>query len=563
MPSQMLTPRLSVAEATRLTQQNPLFQTEICEHGGRTFKAWATGPKHIADIFDLCAAHGAADFLVLDHERTTYGEFAKAVRVVVSRLQNAGLQPGDRVALLMRNRLEWPVCFFAIILAGGIAVPINAWLGADLIGSMLEEVTPRMLVSDGAGIGLTAATLEHHWNVDGPDALLPPPVDWEALPDETIPSLPRDPDSIAAIFFTSGTTGDPKGVMLSHRAMAGVVRNAEFHRARLEARYPSLLAVETAEYSLAALFPVPLFHVTGAIAGLLFFAAVAAKIVLMPKWDPENALDLIERERITLVGGVPTLPLQMLESPKLGSRDLSSLKNFLFGGAPAPSHLPSEIAERLSAEAANGWGMTETSATFLLNAGPDYLNRPGSCGLTVPVNAARIVDAQGEEVPPGSPGELQVCGQSVTIGYWERPDATDAAFDGNWFRTGDLAMMDDEGFVSILDRLKDVIIRGGENIPSAVVENAITLHADVAETAVIGRSHPTLGEEPVAVVRLVAGANSDGSAVLAHARSLLPRHMRPVECYVVNEPLPRNPGGKVLKSAIKEMLAALEADRAI
>lgn len=557
-----LTPRLSVADATHIALSSPLFQTEICQKGNRSFAAWATGPKHVADIFEICERYDAAEFLVLGRERTTYSAFAKAVHFAVARFQAAGLLPGERVALLMRNRLEWPVYFFASILAGGIAVPINGWLGNTQIDAMIEDVSARFLVSDTASTTLIAESLEHRWTVDGPDRVLPLPSVWDALPKGTLPAFSRSPDATAAIFFTSGTTGNPKGAMLSHRAMAGVVRNAEFQRLRLITRYPELSNATSDAHQQAALFPVPLFHVTGAIAGLIYFAAAGAKIVLMQKWDAENALELIERERITLLGGVPTLPLQILENPTVATRDISSLETVLFGGAPAPSHLPGEIATRLGAEGAIGWGMTETASTFLLNAGPDYLKRPQSCGLPVPVNAARIVDRHGAETQRGTPGELQVRGPSVTLGYWEQPDATDLAFDGDWFKTGDLAVIDDEGFVSILDRLKDVIIRGGENIPSVAVENAIGLHEAVAECAVVGLPHPTLGEEPVAVVRLIPGSRASEDALIVHARALLAKHMCPVACHIVSAPLPRNPGGKIVKALIRDMLVALEAGRA-
>jgi long-chain acyl-CoA synthetase len=548
---------MSVSEANARLAIDPRFGTEPINAHGRQFQAWINGPRHLADVFDLCLDHGDADFLVLGEQRASYRGFTNAVAFGVNRLRIAGIAPGDRVALLMRNRLEWPVCFFSIVLAGGIVVPINGWAGAEHVAAMLNDVSPTIVITEDGAPDLHAVE-GRTWSIDDPEPFIPAPEQWASLPLSDLELTERDPDSVAAIFFTSGTTGMPKGAMTSHRAIAGVVRNAEFQRARLELRYPNLVRSSRTQ---ATLFPVPLFHVTGAIAGLISFAANGAKLVLMPKWDARTALSLIEREEITLVGGVPTLPLQMLEEASLSTTDVSSLEMVLYGGAPPPRHLPRAIAEALDAEAATGWGMTETSATFLYNAGPDYLRRPASCGLVAPVNAARIMLESGEEAPIGTSGELQVRGQSLTMGYWQRPEATEDAFDGDWFKTGDLAVVDEDGFFTILDRLKDVIIRGGENIPSVVLEDAIIGHPAVAECAVVGRPHATLGEEPIAVVRFIAGMQEDLGAVLDHAGAQLPKHMRPVACLAVKEPLPRNPGGKILKPLVRDLVDAAFRDK--
>ena len=550
-------PAVSVQQAQIILASEERFAIEPIVIHGRPMGAWATGPKHIRDIYALGASQPDSIFLVYERDRVSFGAFRKAVAHLANKLVETGLQPADRVALLMRNRTEWPVAFFAIMLAGGIAVPINGWDQEASIALMIADSGARFLIGDRVDRSILPESVEHAWLIEGPgqslSELLPDVDEWANLPDEGLPPIDPDPDAIGAIFYTSGTTGRPKGATLTHRAMAAAVRNSEYQRARFALRYPELVTAPRAE--LAALFPVPMFHVTGAVAGLLVAAANGAKLVLMRKWDPEHALELVERERITLIGGVPTLPLQMLSSPSIGKYDLSSLSDFLYGGAPAPSDLPRAISSRFQARSATGWGMTETAATFIQNSGADYLDRPRSCGLVAAVNAVRVVDDAGNVLGPDIPGELQVRGLTVTHGYWNQPDATTQAFDADhWLKTGDYATIDAEGFVTVVDRIKDVIFRGGENLFTAEIEDAVAAHPDVIEASVLGRPHPTLGEEPVAFVVLGDPQAADIDGLLEFVRKKLPRQKVPVAVVVVPDALPRNATGKVIKANLKGML---------
>ncbi|MGH9748078.1 MAG: class I adenylate-forming enzyme family protein [Candidatus Acidiferrales bacterium] len=556
---------MSISEADEVLAKDARFETEAITIGSRTVNAWKSGPKHISDILAMTDVWSDEIFLVADSKHATFGDFRRAVSNCSHALSTAGVEPGDRVALLMRNRIEWPVAFFAIMLLGAIVVPVNGWETDEKVALMLSDAGARHLISD-APRQVENGRMELCWCECGDGRplgdIIPPAEAWSALAvaPPHFPSL--DPEAIGAIFFTSGTSGRPKGATLTHRAMTAALRNSEYQRARYSLRYPPAVAASPPSRP-TALFPVPLFHVTAAVAGLVVATASGTKMVLINRWNPEEGLRIIERERVTLLGGVPTLALQLLQHTSLDKHDLSSLTDCLYGGAPAPSSLPGDIKATLGARSANGWGMTETASTFLLNTGQDYLDRPKSCGVVVPaVNEARIADAHDKPVAVGEQGELQVRGLTVTQGYWNAPAVTAEVFThDDWFRTGDFAIMDHEGFVTITDRIKDVIIRGGENIFTVEIEDALASYPDIVEAAVFARAHLTLGEEVVAMI--VTGKS--GIPVLEELqdflRSRLARHKVPVEIFVIDSPLPRNAAGKVLKSELKRLLSP-RSDRA-
>jgi long-chain acyl-CoA synthetase len=272
--------------------------------------------------------------------------------------------------------------------------------------------------------------------------------------------------------------------------------------------------------------------------------------VLMRKFDAEEALALIARERVTVTGGVPAVALSLLE--RMESHDLSSLQLVTFGGAPSPASLPRRIRDRLGAMPGQGWGMTETSATCTSHSGEDYLHRPASCGPALPVSRLKIMK-EGVEQPCGSVGELWAFGPNVVKGYWNRPEATAETFQEGWLKTGDLAALDSEGFCTILDRTLDMLIRGGENIYCVEVENVLTQHPAVADAALVGLSHPYLGEVPAALVQLRPGANLNEAVLRAFAAERLAAFKVPVEMRLGHEALPRNAGGKVEKSRVRQM----------
>jgi long-chain acyl-CoA synthetase len=374
-----------------------------------------------------------------------------------------------------------------------------------------------------------------------------------ALPDATI-----DPEDDATIFYTSGTTGFPKGALGTHRNICTNLVSLLLSSARNALRRgedPAAAPADTAQS--AYLLSVPFFHATGCHSVLVSNLAFGGKIVIMYKWDPERALELIERERVTTFGGVPSMVWQVLESPSFDQRDLSSVKSIGYGGAPAPPELVKRIAAMFPGRVpGNGYGLTETSSVTTQNVGDDYLRKPTSVGVPVPVCDVQVVDELGEVVEQGGLGELWIRGPNVVKGYWGKPEATAEAFvaDG-WFRSGDVARIDEEGFVYIVDRAKDMVIRGGENVYCAEVEAALFEHPAVTDVAVIGVPHRVLGEEVAAVVCLKPGASATAEELRAHVADRLAAFKVPAHVWFRAEELPRNPAGKVLKRDLRDEVA--------
>jgi long-chain acyl-CoA synthetase len=307
----------------------------------------------------------------------------------------------------------------------------------------------------------------------------------------------------------------------------------------------------------ATLISVPFFHATGCFAVLVPAFLGGMKLVMQRRWNVDQALELIQRERITSAGGVPTIAWQILEHPRLGEFDLSSLEIISYGGAPSAPELVRRLKEMFpKLQPGQGWGMTETSATAVSNFAEDYELRPASAGVSAPTGDAKIVGADGEILPVGEVGELWYRGPIVVRGYWMKPEPTAETFVDGWVKTGDLARMDEEGFIYIVDRAKDMLIRGGENIYCVEVENALYDHPAVMDAAVVGIPHKLLGEEPAAVVHLKPGAEASEQELREHVATRLAAFKVPVRIAFWPETLPRNANGKILKKELKEVFAA-------
>jgi long-chain acyl-CoA synthetase len=301
---------------------------------------------------------------------------------------------------------------------------------------------------------------------------------------------------------------------------------------------------------------IPLFHVTGCSAGMMGTIATGSAMVLLRKWDTIRALEIIEREKVNMTGGVPTIAWQLLEHPDRARYDLSSLDSIAYGGAPSAPELVRRIHAEFGALPGNGWGMTETTATVTSLSGEDYLARPDSAGAPV---AAADIEVRAEDgvtvLPPDTLGELWARGPMVVKGYWNRPDESAATFVDGWVRTGDIARIDPEGFLFIADRAKDIIIRGGENIYSIEVENVLYAHPSVTDAALVGIPHRTLGEEPAAIVHLCPGCTATEAELQAFVRDRIAGFKVPVAIRFLPEPLPRNANGKILKTTLKDLFA--------
>ena len=467
----------------------------------------------------------------------------------------------------MHNYPEWSLAFFAAAALGAIAVPLNAWWSVDELGYGIQDCGAKLLIADAERLGrladrLDALPLRHVIAARGdePGSGAPTLAEVSARFDglSELPDVILEAEDPATIFYTSGTSGRPKGALGSQRNICTNLVNLAYCRARADlcaGVLPAALGGQARRH--ATLLSVPLFHATGCHSVLLASAAGGHKLVLMRKWEVAQALDLIEAERITSVGGVPAVAWQLLEAAAFDKRDTSSITSVSYGGAPSAPALVERIAEKLPGAApSNGYGMTETSSVTTLNIGAHYVAKPDSAGLAVATCDMKITGEDGRELRAGDVGELWVKGPNVIIGYWNQRQATAETFIDGWVRTGDLARLDEEGFLFIVDRAKDMLIRGGENIYCVEVEDALYDHADVMDAAVIGLPHKVLGEEVGAVVQIRPDGATDEAALKAHVAARLAKFKVPVRIDLRHEPLPRNANGKILKTQLRAEIAA-------
>jgi len=555
-------PALSLEEAhAHLTASGAPFETIEITVRGVTMPVWRHVPATAAEAFAAARAFGDREFLVHQDERITYGAFARASLAVADLLVRRGLKKGDRVALVMRNLPEWPSVFMGALLAGAIVVPLNAWWSGTELAYGILDCGARFVFTDAERLARLKDLPPSVEQVFVTRAANPPPgiavfeevigapSRWADLPDLPMPNVVLSPEDDATIFYTSGTTGAPKGALGTHRSLTTNIFAMPFSNARNLLRRGGVPAAATQQR--VTLIAVPFFHVIGSLSILLPNMAAGGKLILMRKFDAREALTLIARERVTVTGGVPAVALALLEEAQ-DHHDLSSLQLVTFGGAPSPASLAHRIRDRFGAMPGQGWGMTETSATCTTHSGEDYLHRPLSCGPVLPVGRLKIIK-DGVEQPPGVPGELWAFGPNVVKGYWNRPDATAEVFRDGWLKTGDLAMLDQEGFCTILDRSQDMLIRGGENIYCVEVENILSQHPAVVDAALVGLPHPLLGEVPAALVQLRPGATVDEKVLQDFTAERLAAFKVPVKVHVSYQALKRNEGGKLMKSELRKV----------
>jgi long-chain acyl-CoA synthetase len=548
----------------RLTAPGAPFEMEAATVAGVPLRVWKHAAPSLAAILSASRAYGDRTLCVYEGERTSFEEhFQRAARLANALVNRFGVRKGDRVAIAMRNYPEWPVAFFGAAAAGAVVVPLNAWGTGTELAHALVDSGSQVLVADAARIERLAVhggalPIRTRIAVRAESGAAEASLEDLVAPgsgDVDLPDVALGPDDDATIFYSSGTTGRPKGALGTHRNICGNAVSLAFVGARAALRAglsPEELAARASQPQVQ-LLSVPLFHVTGCHGVLLGSLVQGGKLVMMHRWDPERALELIESEGVTGFGGVPAMVWQLLDAPSFSKRDTHTLQSISYGGAPAPPALLQGIAEAFpNAAAANGYGITETSSVISLNTGADYRERPESVGLPLPICDLRVVDESGRDLPAGELGELHVRGPNVVKGYWNAAAGTADRFEGGWFETGDLARLASDGFLTIVDRAKDVVIRGGENVYCAEVEGALFEHPDVEEAAVIGVPHPVLGEEVGAVVRLRAGRAPTQDDLRQHVATRLASFKVPTHVWIDPEPLPRNPAGKILKRALRE-----------
>jgi long-chain acyl-CoA synthetase len=543
-----------------LTAPGQLFEMEEIEVRGSRVRTWRHAPRDFRALLESSRFHGEQVFIAYEDEHVSYEEHYRRAATLARRLvEEYGVRKGDRVAIAMRNYPEWVVSFSAALAAGAIAVPLNAWWTAAELEYGLADSGTKVLIADGERAALLReSAIDARLIVTRPGPEGPPPgartfgeVLGEVAADVTPPEVTLDPEDPATIFYTSGTTGRPKGALGSHRNLGQAPMSVAYALLRAAARSGRDPA-EVAGRRRVTLLAVPLFHATGCFAAMATTMFSGGGLVLMYKWDPEQALRLIEREKVTQLTGVPTTAWQLVSHPDLAKYDISSLRGIGYGGAPAPPRLPERIAAAMPRRtSSNGYGMTETTALAIYNSGPDYAAKPDSVGLPIPVMDVKICDPAGAELPAGHIGELCLRGPNVIMGYWNRPDATAETFVDGWVHTGDLARVDEEGFVYIVDRAKDMVIRGGENVYCAEVEAALFEHPAIDDAAVIGVPHDELGEEVGAVVRLAPGHSATADDLREFLSGRIAAFKIPTRFWFRDADLPRNPGGKILKTHLR------------
>ena len=569
-------PAMSIADANALlTAPGSVLEMETVVIRGLPTRTWKNVPPTLRDVFLAGRSHGDKIFIVLDDERVSFDAFSRAALRLSAQLVADGVKKGDRVAIVMRNLPEWPVAFFAATLAGAIVTPLNAWWTGPELEYGLSDSGTKILICDSERLARIAphlpelTTIERIYVTRSTEeplgdprearlgSIIGQPNDWAEIADRALPQVDLGPEDDATIFYTSGTTGKPKGALGTHRNIVSNIMASGFAAARAYLRRGEMPpAPDPDAAQKATLLSVPFFHATGCHAVLSPSLFAGAKLVLMRKWDVLEAMGLIEQERITGCGGVPTIAWQIIEHPERGRFDLSSLETVSYGGAPSAPELVRQIKKVFGkAQPGNGWGMTETSATFTSHVGEDYELRPDSCGPACAVCDLEVRDPDGQVLPVGTVGELYGFGPNVVKGYWNKPEASAAAFLDGWVRTGDLARLDDEGFCFIIDRAKDMLIRGGENIYCVEVENALYEHPAIMDAALVGRPHKTLGEEPVAFVTLKPGSHAGEDELRSFVAARLAAFKVPVAVTFSNEPLVRNANGKILKTELKKLVA--------
>ncbi len=531
---------------------------------GNRLRTYKNAPPSVREFWLSTAQFAERPYLVYGDERLTYAQTHAQVNAVAAWLAEQGVKPGDRVAIAMRNYPEWLVAYWACVSTGIAVVGMNAWWTSEEMAYALQDSQPKVIFLDGE-------RLERLRGCEGIDAgmkvvgarLDPCPADvtpWTAVVAHggAMPQVSVDPDSDACIFYTSGTTGHPKGAQLTHRGCVANLMNM------LYAGASSALATERAtgvappaEAPIPVLLvTTPLFHVTANNCGTYATTAVGGALVLMYRWDAGEALRLIERERVTSMSGVPVMAREVINHPDFLTRDTSSLASLAGGGAQVPPDLVLKIEEKVtSARPSTGYGMTETCGIITSIAGDFFVDKPDSAGPYMPNFEAKCVDDDGHAVAQGQVGELWVKGSSVIKGYINRPEATASSITDGWLHTGDVARIDENGFIFIVDRKKDMVLRGGENVYCAEVEAAIYRHPAVAECCVFGVPDERLGEDVAVAVVLKPGESLSAEALRADCERHIARHKVPRHVWFLDEALPRNASGKFLKRELRDRLA--------
>ncbi len=540
--------------------------------GGNMIKSYAAAPASLREVWQSSEQFAERDYLIYRDERLTYGAAHAQVASIACWLRDQGVGSGDRVAIAMRNYPEWMLTYWATVSIGAAVVGINAWwVGPELVYGF-NDSTPKVTVCD---VERLDRIMQH--TAEMPEMVLvgvrldgerPAGVrDWRELIDHggEMPAADIDPDSDACIFYTSGTTGHPKGAQLTHRGCVNNIMNLAFWAtclatlAERAGNAPDPVPAEEAPV-MSALVTTPLFHVTANNCVAHGTTLNGGKLVHMYKWDALEALQLIEAEKVTNLTGVPVMARELISHPDFAKYDTSSLVSVGGGGAQLQPDLVGKIDAAVATARPNtGYGMTETCGVITSISADFFIDKPESAGPALPNFDAKCVDGNGNTVAQGEVGELWVKGAPVIRGYLNRPEATAESITDGWLHTGDIARIDEDGFIFIVDRAKDMVLRGGENVYCAEVEAAIHNHPAVAESSVFGVPDDRLGEEVGVAVFCHDHMAISADELRTHCKSLISSYKVPRYVWILDEPLPRNASGKFLKKDLRDILDPADA----
>ncbi|WP_019028840.1 class I adenylate-forming enzyme family protein [Colwellia piezophila] len=557
-----------LVELFGLTAQGQPFEVIDKVREDINYQAFATLPENLKAMFKTSAdTYGDADFIVFKDERHSFkGLYQQASEFAYALVEQYQISAGDRVTISMRNYPEWIVAFMAITSIGAIAVPLNAWWTQDEFAQVIGHCDATLAIVDDKRYDLLSSCLAEH---NTPVIIARPSLaqrtslkanveSFEELiakyKGQVMPEVAVGSDAIATIFYTSGSTGSPKGAVSSHESILTAINTWVMLGASASAAN-SKQNIQPSVNAPVALMTVPLFHVTGCHTLFLLSMIIGRKTIMMTYWEPEEALRLIEKEKITYFNGVPTMSMELMNHPNKSQYDLSSLNDICAGGAARPPEHVRKIYDSFkSGNPSCGYGLTETNALGAVNGAVDYVQKPNSAGLpTPPIVEVKILDEAGNSLAVGEQGEIVIKTMANILGYWRNPEATEAAFTDGYFRTGDLGFLDEDGFIYIVDRAKDIIIRGGENIACLEVEACLYKHALVGEVSVFALPDERLGEVVGAVV-YVGNTSAEISETILQAfvAEHLAKFKVPSKVWIINENLPRLGSGKIDKRTLKE-----------
>lgn len=556
-----------------MTAPGQMFSITDVEVAGHSMRAWAMAPGSLRDVWLSTASHADADYLVYRDERWTYAQAHEEVARIANWLTASGISKGDHVAIAMRNYPEWMLAYWAIASIGAVSVGVNAWWVAEELRYGLQDSDVKVMICDSERLERFAGIREDFPGLKVAAVRVEAPPSWatpwsEVLAAEPVlPEVTIAPDDDACIFYTSGTTGKPKGAQLTHRGcvnnifsvLFGTLSQATAQARALGKEPPNLLGGGGPQ--LASIVATPLFHVTANNCAAQTATVAGGKLVHMHKWDAGEALRIIEEEKITIFSGVPTMSRELIMHPDFSKRDTSSLSALNGGGAAVQPDLVDKIAKGgRGAQPGQGYGMTETCGIISTATGFFLSDKPTSTGMLLPVFDIKTIDLEGNTLPSGERGEICVRGPQLIKGYLNRPEATAETIVDGWLHTGDIGYVDEHNFVYLVDRAKDMVLRGGENVFCSEVETAIYEHPDVAECAVFAVPDERLGEEVGAAIFPTPGTQPTTQALRDFCKTKLAAYKAPRYVWILEEPLPRNASGKFVKRELQQSLDIAAAE---